>query len=145
MQASPRSLPWLVHCSSSCTLDSEPYQERTRKGELSSAPMDWLSLGQTVHPDRNSNEHLPSASSGLRVRQASLAPTEFSLYTEAYNTAFEGTPRPDSATPPPSLFWRRHLSDQDYQRFSKIKEEEYAIDLDDGRLQQQTSPTLSRL
>ena len=69
-------------------------------------------------------------SSSLQERFYSVALTESSLWTEAYNTAYDGTPGRDISTPPPSSYYRRRIADQEYEEMSAIKEEDYEEDLD---------------
>jgi hypothetical protein len=72
-------------------------------------------------------------SGGIEDRLASTSPTESSIvFTEAYNTGFEGTPLRDLSTPPPTHFWRPQFSEEDYDRMCEIKEEEYEPDISDG-------------
>jgi hypothetical protein len=72
----------------------------------------------------------PCRSEDVDIRMPSMAPTESSLFTEAYYTAFEGTPMRDLSTPSPTTFVRRQFTNQDYERMGEIKEEEYEEDVD---------------
>ena len=55
----------------------------------------------------------------------SVAPTESSSWTEAYNTASSDTPRSDLSTPPPSTYCRRKFTNHQYEEMTVIKEEDY--------------------